>query len=68
MTARWRRLLWWRAPDTTSEARAHLRRLEARDGQVESLGRELRETERRNHFSEMVRAAISRASEGGGDT
>jgi t-SNARE complex subunit (syntaxin) len=63
---RWPRWLGGRnSDDTSSEARACLAELEARHAQVTDLGRELRERQRRNHFSEMVVLAISRASEGG---
>lgn len=65
MTAQWLRRLLGLTPDTTAEARGHLARLDERDQQVQQLGRELRAARERNHFSEMVAAAISRAQEGG---
>ena len=65
MTARWLRRLLGLGPDTTAEARAHLARLDERDQQVQQLGRQLREARDRNHFSEMVGRAITRAQEGG---
>jgi len=52
-------------PDTSSEAREHLAVLDQRDAQVQQLGRDLRAAQHRNHFSELVAAAISRAREGG---
>jgi hypothetical protein len=55
---------WHRAEDTRTEARHHLRRLEARDPEVERLGAELRETQHRNNFSRMVDLAIHRTQNG----
>jgi hypothetical protein len=51
---------WRRAKDTTDEALEHLRRLAERELEVERLGEELRATARKNNFSVMVDAAISR--------
>lgn len=60
----WR--LPWRAPDTSTEARECLRRLEAHDADVARLAAELSEAQRRNHFSSMVAAAIARGAREGG--
>jgi hypothetical protein len=62
---RFRWPLWERAKDTTAEARAQLRRLEARDEKVAELGKELRETQRRNNFSGMVARALARGAREG---
>jgi hypothetical protein len=59
----WRR--WRRARDTSGEAQAQLARLEGQDAEIAELGEELRETQRRNHFSGMVAAAITRAAQEG---
>lgn len=61
----WRRLIpWLRVPDTSQEVRCELERLHADDVEVRRLGAELREMQRSNHFSEMVRHAIKRSAEG----
>lgn len=55
----WQR--WWphRGHEThTDEAREVLAHLRDRDAEVNQLGDELREAQRRNHFSELVTAAI----------
>lgn len=57
---RWRWPPWRAAEDTSEEAQAQLRKLERRDPEVERLGAELRETQKRNNFSGMVEIAISR--------
>lgn len=58
----WLRRWWWRRHiDTTAEAKAHLARVEARDHEVAVLGEQLREVQRKNHFSPMVAAAITRS-------
>lgn len=49
-----------RTDDTTAEAHGEMRKLEGRDAEVHRLGHELREAQRRNHFSEMVNEAIGR--------
>lgn len=52
----WRR----RVQDTSDEAQAALAQLEANEPEVRRLEAELRETQRKNNFSGMVDAAISR--------
>lgn len=55
---------WWRRTDGSEvEARACLEQLEQRDVEVRNLGVELREAQRRNHFSIMVNEAIARTRE-----
>lgn len=56
---------WWirRHFDTTDEARACLEQLERRDAKIDALAAELREAQRRNHFSIAVNDAIRRARE-----
>lgn len=52
---------WWRKAEVKSdEAQQHLQKVLEREPEVKSLGRELRDAQRRNHFSEMVNAAIVR--------
>ena len=54
------RFRWpWRSP-AKGDAVAELAKLCDRDGEVERLGRELRETRSRNNFSAMVNYALSR--------
>ena len=62
---KWRWPPWRRADDTDSDARAELDKLKQRDLEVERLGAELREHQRRNHFSGMVWAAIHRGTQEG---
>lgn len=50
---------WRRHTDRSAEACALLREVEQRDPQVKDLQRQLREAQRRNHFSEMVYVAIA---------
>lgn len=58
---KWR---WWRNSQRMDhEALDHLRKLEQRDPEVESLGRELRERQRQNNFSSMVSKAIARSAQ-----
>jgi hypothetical protein len=57
---RWRWPPWRQADDTTDEARACLQQLEDNDAEVRRLAAELRIAKRRNNFSTMVDAAISR--------
>lgn len=52
-----------RSRDTSGEARDALERAERMRDEVAPLGRELAELEQANHFSAMVRIAISRAKE-----
>ena len=54
---------WLRREDTTAQAQACLDALERREPQVRHLAAELRELQRRNHFSPMVYAAITRIRE-----
>lgn len=54
---------WWHWP-VDDEARERLAQIEERAPEVARLAEELREIQRRNHFSEMVLDAISRC--GGG--
>jgi hypothetical protein len=56
---------WAKAPTPSDEAKEHLQRIMAREPEVKSLARELREAQRRNHFSEMVMTAISRVPKEG---
>jgi hypothetical protein len=56
---RWR-WPWRRADDTTDEARACLQQLDDNDAEVRRLADELRIVKRRNNFSAMVDAAITR--------
>lgn len=58
----WRELIEPPA-DTSAEARAQMAELDRRDPEVQSLGKELRRAQRRNHFGEMVTQAISRSRE-----
>jgi hypothetical protein len=60
MSWSWRWPPWRSAPDTTDEALEQLHRLTCQDAEVARLARQLRETRRRNNFSTMVDAAISR--------
>jgi hypothetical protein len=53
---------WWQAGDNSEEARAQMLKLELRDAEVNQLGAELRELQRRNNFSGMVHDAIIRTS------
>lgn len=60
------RLWWWRKPrERSREAEAQLARLMEREPEVKDLGRELREVQRRNHFSEMVNTAMARTAREG---
>lgn len=52
---------WRRAKDTSDEAQRELAKLESHDAEVAALSERLRETQRRNHFSGMVAAALARA-------
>ena len=55
---------WLRSSRANSgEARAALERAEEMRDEVAPLGRELAELEQANHFSAMVRIAISRSRE-----
>lgn len=57
-----RLLPWRRTDDTTEVAQRELARLEDRDEHVARLHHELREAQRRNHFSELVARAIDRST------
>lgn len=63
MRWRWRWPPWGDGPDTSAEALAALRELDAREAEVRRLARELREAQSRNHFSVMVNEAIARTRE-----
>lgn len=60
---------WWPrkriAPSTEDEAKQHLESLCAQDEQVDQLAERLREVQVRNHFSQMVTAAITRTAREG---
>lgn len=61
---------WWRwcrraASDSTREATGHLDRLTARDSEVRALSRDLKRPQVRDHFSELVDAAITRTAQEG---
>lgn len=55
------RLWWWcRRDDTSGEAAQVHAELDRREVEVRRLGRALREAQRRNHFAELVEAALRR--------
>lgn len=58
-----RLLPWRRTDDTPEDADRALAHLEGRDAKVARLHDELREAQRRNHFSAMVQEAIRRYGE-----
>jgi hypothetical protein len=51
---------WRKTPKKSDEAQRHLERVMEREPEVKNLGHELRAVQRRNHFSDMVNAAIVR--------
>lgn len=56
-------MTWWpwrRHEVHTEEAEQVLARIRQHEEEIAQLACELREAERRNHFSEMVRLAIAR--------
>lgn len=53
---------WQRKQEKSNEAKEHLERVLARDPEVAHLARELREAQRRNHFSYMVITAMGRGT------
>ena len=60
------RLRWWRKPrERSCESKVQLARLMDRDPEVKNLGQELREAEKRNHFSDMVNTAMRRMAREG---
>lgn len=54
---------WNKKQEKSSEAREHLDRVLAREPEVKHLARELKEAQRRNHFSQMVITAMGRGPE-----
>lgn len=54
--------LWRRTEHDNDEARTELGKLHLQSPEVDRLGQELREAQRRNNFSPMVAAAIARVA------
>jgi hypothetical protein len=57
---------WWQKdPEPSTEAQEQLQKIMDRDPEVNRLSRKLREAERRDHFSDMVDAAMARVAKEG---
>ena len=56
---------WQQKEPKSTEAREHLQRIIEREPEVRRLARELRDAQRRNHFSDMVITAMSRGTNEG---